>query len=67
MLIFIKIFRLASLANQDTYNLEIYKLKRLNYFNSFSLKVSVLVQNIQKVCTNYSTSNPLHYFQNNWF
>ena len=53
MSIYIKIFRLASLANQDTKNLEIYNFKCSNYFTSFILKVSVLVQNIQKVCTNY--------------
>ena len=47
MLIFNKIFRLASLANQD--NQEIYKFKHSNYFTSLILKVPVLVQNIQKV------------------
>ena len=52
MFIFDKFFRLASLANLhvDTSNLEIYKLKCSNYFTSFILKVSVLVQNFQKVC-----------------
>ena len=50
MPIFNKIFRLASLADQDTSNLEIYKLKCSNYFTSFIKKVSVLVQNIQKAC-----------------
>ena len=48
MLIFNKIFRLASLANQD--NQEIFNFKRSNYFTLLILKVSVLVQNIQKVC-----------------
>ena len=49
--IFNKIFRLAALANLDTSKLEIYKFKCSNYFTSFILKVSVLVQNIQKVCS----------------
>ena len=39
MFIFNKIFRLASLANQD--NKEIYKFKRSNYFTSLILKVPV--------------------------
>ena len=36
MFIFNKIFRLASLADQDTSNLKIYKFKCSNYFTSFS-------------------------------
>ena len=55
MFIFSKIFQLASLANQDTSIKEIFKFICSNYFTSlkFYLKkfeLSVLVQNIQKVC-----------------
>ena len=46
--IFNKIFRLASLANQD--NLTIYNFKQINYFTSLILKVHVFVHNIQKAC-----------------
>ena len=57
MLIFNKIFRLASLANQD--NIKIYKIKRSNYFTSFIFKVPVLVKNIQKVCNYlFNTQSP---------
>ena len=35
MFIFNKIFRLASLANQDTSNKEIYKFKCSNYFTLY--------------------------------
>ena len=63
MLIFNKIFRLASLANQD--NIKIYKIKRSNYFTSLIPKVPVLVQNIQKVWNHlFNTQSPLISFQN---
>ena len=57
MFIFNKIFRLASLANQD--NIEIYKIKCSNYLTSLILKVPVLVQNIYKVCNHlFNTQYP---------
>ena len=57
MFIINKIFRLASLANQD--NIKIYKIKRSSYFTSLTLKVPVLVQNIQKKCNHlFNTQSP---------
>ena len=57
MFTFNKIFWLASLANQD--NIKIYKIKRSNKITSLILKVPVLVQNIQKVCSHlFSTQSP---------
>ena len=62
MFIFHDIFRLASLANQD--NQETYKFKRSNYFTSLILKVSVLVQNIRKVCNQlFNTQSPSLFFK----
>ena len=65
MFIFSKIFRLASLANQDASKKEIYKS---NYFTSF-IKKSFCVSLKHSEGMQPTSQHPIPFmnFQNNWF
>ena len=61
MFIFNNIFRLASLANQDTSNLIYLQIQMFKLFHFIYLKkILCNFKTFRRYATNYSTSNPLH-------